>query len=530
MTRYVPGEPFAPWKIYLNLYARNITANLLGLVIILLLIVFTPFSFFNFREFHHIAEGDWQFLLMLFPFLLGIVAFFQYWLQCPICSFLQAQKTGVSCERYSDEMIRRRTLNLPLLLAMINAAVYFVAPILIIAAAWSFDLLPLDFPTARLFFFRTVMIGLITSCLCFFIVEGYCRRVMIPMVFPEGRLSRVSGAIRVSVIRRIRIFYVAGTLTPMIILVATLFFVTRDVLSNPNIPDQPVTDIFHFTLIVCIIFVIIGFRLNTLVGDSIVRPLEFMLEVVNNVEKGDFTQQVRVVSNDEIGVLAEAGNRMIRGLAERERVRELFGKYITPQIRDKILSGEIPLDGERTTATMLFSDLRDFSGFVEEHSPEEVILSMREYFTAMEEAIRSHGGLILQYVGDEIEAVFGVPMEAADHADRAVRAALGMRRQLETLNRKRQSMGKPEFMHGIGICSGSVLAGNTGSKNHPSYALIGETVNKASRIQELTKEMGCDILICRQTFDLLKHSYNLNKKGTCFIKGHNQPVAVLEVI
>lgn len=530
MTRYDRGEPFAPWKIYLNLYARNITANLLGLVIILLLVVFTPFSFFNFREIHRIADGDWQFLLMLFPFLLGIVAFLQYWFQCPICSFLQAKKTGVSCERYSNEMIRRRTLNLPLILAMTNAAVYFAAPVLIIAATWSFDLLPLDFPGARLFFFRTVMIGLITSCLCFFIVEGYCRRVLIPMVFPEGRLSGVSGAIRVSVLRRIRIFYLAGTLTPMIILVATLFFVTRDVVSNPQIPDQPVTDIFHFTLIVCVIFVLIGFRLNTLVGDSIVRPLEFMLEVVNKVEKGDFTQQVRVVSNDEIGVLAEAGNRMIRGLAERERVREMFGKYITPQIRDKILSGEIPLDGERTTATMLFSDLRDFSRFVENHSPEAVILSMREYFTAMEETIRDHGGLILQYVGDEIEAVFGVPIETDDHADRAVRAALGMRRQLEILNRKRKTAGEPEFVHGIGICSGPVLAGNTGSKNHPSYALIGETVNKASRIQELTKEMGGDILICRNTFDLLKDSHDFKEKGSCFIKGHNQPVSVLEII
>ena len=530
MTRNDPGEPFAPWKIYLNLYARNIAANLLGMVIILLLIVFTPFSFFNFREIHLISEGDWQFLLMLFPFLLVIVAFFQYWFQCPICSFLQAQKTGVSCDRYSDEMIRRRTLNLPLILAMINAAVYFVAPILIIAAARSFELLPLDLPSARLFFFRTVMIGLITSCLCFFIVEGYCRRVLIPMVFPEGGLSRVSGAIRVSVLRRIRIFYLAGTLTPMIILVATLFFVTRDVVSNPQIPDQPVTDIFHFTLIVCIIFVIIGFRLNTLVGDSIVRPLEFMLEIVNKVEKGDFTQQITVVSNDEIGVLSEAGNRMIRGLAERERVRELFGKYITPQIRDKIISGEIPLDGERTVATVLFSDLRDFSRFVENHSPEEVILSMREYFTAMEETIRSHGGLILQYVGDEIEAVFGVPIETDDHADRAVRASLDMRRRLEVLNRNRRASGKPEFVHGVGICSGSVLAGNTGSKNHPSYTLIGETVNKASRIQELTKELGCDILICRKTYDLSKHSYKLEEKGSCFIKGHNLPVAVLEVI
>ncbi len=526
-----PGQnnDFSPWKIYLDLYLRNISANLLGFAIILLLIVFTPPAFARIREIEQISAGGWEFLLLIFPFLLGIIAFFQYYFQCPVCSILIAKKNAQQCERYSQEKIQKRTLNLPLNLAMVNMAIYLVAPMVIILVFWFLDLPVLDLRGTRLLFFRTVMIGLTTSCLSFFIVESYSRRVLIPMVFPAGNLSTIPGAIRINALRRIRLFYLAGALTPMIILVVTLFFVIQEVTKNPNIPNQPAVDIFWFTLVLCTIFVIIGFRLNVLVGRSIAQPLESMLQVVEKVEKGDFTQQIKNVANDEIGVLAEAGNRMIKGLAERERVRELFGRYVTPEIRDKILSGQIPLDGERKIASMLFCDLRDFSSYVEENSPEEVILSMREYFTAMEEAIRKNKGLILQYVGDEIEAVFGVPLEMEDHADKALNAALEMKRQLVHLNRNRQAKGKPAFKQGIGICSGPVLAGNTGSKNQPSYALIGDTVNKASRLQELTKELDAEILISSETRDLLQQAYNLQEKGPCFIKGHVKPIMVYEL-
>lgn len=530
MPLYDEHGEFSPAKIYLNLYVRNISSNILGFMAILILLFFTPFTLFQFREFYFISEEGWLFLLFIFPLILIIIALLQYYFQCPVCAFIEARKKGFQCDRYSAEHIRRRVLNLPLILAIVNLSVYLIAPVIIIIAAWSFDLFGMDIRSARLLFLRTVMIGLLTACLSFFIVESYCRRVLVPMVFPTGGLTEVKGAIKINVLRRIRLFFLAGTLTPMFILVFTIGFVARDVVENPGIPNQPTVDIFLFAMVLSIIFTIIGFRLNVLVGRSIVTPLESMLKVVKKVKKGDFTQQIRIVSNDEIGVLAEAGNNMIKGLAERERVRESFGRYLTPEIRDKILSGEIPLDGERKIATMLFSDLRDFSSYVEENSPEEVILGMREYFTAMEEAIRQNNGLVIQYVGDEIEAVFGVPLETKNHADKAIHAALEMKHRLSDLNRKRQAAGKTPFRNGIGICSGIVLAGNTGSKNHPSYGLIGETVNKASRIQGLTKDLNCGILVCTDTLDMAHSEYTLQEKGSHYIKGHINPVTVYEVI
>ena len=234
-------------------------------------------------------------------------------------------------------------------------------------------------------------------------------------------------------------------------------------------------------------------------SESIIQPINNMLKVIEQVKGNDFTPRVSVISNDEIGVLGDTGNTMIRGLADRKHIRDIFGRYATPEIRDHILSGNIPVDGELRTATLLFSDLRGFTAYVEENPPQEVIRSMRAYFTAMQKAIRQHNGLVLQYVGDEIEAVFGVPIEQPGHADRAVHAAMEMRKSLDDAERSKGRPGETAPSHGIGICTGQVLAGITGSENRQSYTLIGSTVNLASRIEELTKTVGCDILISQET-------------------------------
>ena len=180
-------------------------------------------------------------------------------------------------------------------------------------------------------------------------------------------------------------------------------------------------------------------------------------------------------------------------------------------------------------ATLVFADLRDFTPYVEETAPEEVITSMKAYFTAMQRAIRQHGGLVLQFVGDEIEAAFGVPISTETHADDAIRAALAMRNALVELNDAMAADGKPPFKHGIGIHTGLVLAGNTGSEDHLSYGLIGNTVNLASRIQGLTKSIKSDILASVETVGSLKGSFELKKEYPVMVKGHSKPVVVYSV-
>ncbi|MBW1945485.1 MAG: adenylate/guanylate cyclase domain-containing protein [Deltaproteobacteria bacterium] len=155
---------------------------------------------------------------------------------------------------------------------------------------------------------------------------------------------------------------------------------------------------------------------------------------------------------------------------------------------------------------------------------------MREYFTAMQGAIRKHRGLVLQYVGDEIEAVFNVPIEDSNHAENALRAAIEMRKSLGKLNRERVRQGKIPFRHGIGIYTGSVLAGNTGSEDRLSYALIGNTVNLASRIQGLTKDLQWDILVSQETVQKLSRTFSLHEESPQSIKGYSMPVTVYKVL
>jgi class 3 adenylate cyclase len=373
------------------------------------------------------------------------------------------------------------------------------------------------------------MIGLIAASLSFFLVEDYARKTLVPVVFPRGRLAGVPGTLRIPILRRIRLLYGAGTLNPMIILIGTFAFTAWQVKGTQIPIEDFLREIFFFTLVLCTIFVVISLKLNLLVQKSIQKPLGEMLGILGKVRRGDFTPRIRVFANDEIGVLGDAGNAMLAGLQEMERIRDTFGKVVTPEIRDQILAGRIPVTGQRTEATLLFSDLRGFTTYVEENPPEEVISSMRTYFTAMERAIRNHDGLVLQYVGDEIEAVFGVPLRYDDHQDKAVMAALEMRKNLEALNTNRLEEGKEPFRHGIGIHTGLVLAGNTGSEDRLSYALVGDTVNVASRIEGLTKKMECDILVSEDTVRRFTNTFEMKEAGSETLKGYSKPVTVYRV-
>ncbi len=293
---------------------------------------------------------------------------------------------------------------------------------------------------------------------------------------------------------------------------------------------QKIRDAKIFILVLTVIITLVGILLSLVLSTYISRPINKLRESTATIGEGDFNHRVTIKRNDELGDLASDFNKMAEGLAESQMIRETFGKYVTPEIRDEILSGRIPLNGERREATVLFADLRGFSSYVEENPPEEVIKSMKAYFTAMQKAIRQCGGLVLQYVGDEMEVVFGVPLRDKDHAEKAVMAALEMRRLLESLNNERVNTGLMPFRHGIGIHTGEVLAGNTGSEDQLSYSLIGDTVILASRIQGLTKEFHCDILASEETAKRLRRHFELKKELPKKIRGRAKPILVYRVI
>ena len=263
--------------------------------------------------------------------------------------------------------------------------------------------------------------------------------------------------------------------------------------------------------------IVVSAGLAFFVARSVAEPLGRLERAMVDVERGRF---------DVIGRLTEGFNHMVRGLGERAFLRETFGKYVSAEIRDEILAGHVALEGQLREATILFADIRDFTPWVEASDPREVVRDLNAYFTEMETAIRAHGGLVLQYIGDEIEAVFGAPVDKPNHAEAAVRAALDMRARLAAWNAARQPAGRPPLRNGIGVHTGTVLAGNIGSADRLAYALVGDPVNLASRLQNLTKELQADILVSGTTRAKLDGDLPLVSLPAVRVKGRTAEVEV----
>ncbi len=234
------------------------------------------------------------------------------------------------------------------------------------------------------------------------------------------------------------------------------------------------------------------------------------------------------------GAMAIENAKMVDELIEKERLKtkilDAFGKYVTHEVRDQILEGRIPLDGETKDVTVLFADLRDFTTLAESTPPKEVIKIINGYFSEMADAIGQYHGLVLQFIGDEIEAVFGAPLSLENHPTHAVRAALAMRERLVLVNDKLQQQGYRHLSHGIGIHTGNVVAANIGSEDRLSYALVGDTVNVASRIQGLNKKFNTDILISATTRARLEAGVYVEKLPATTVKGKVEPVEIFKLI
>jgi len=252
---------------------------------------------------------------------------------------------------------------------------------------------------------------------------------------------------------------------------------------------------------------------------------------MEDISRGNYNNQVPVVTSDEFGMIAAKTNEMIKGLKERDFCQISFGRFVTPEVSDRILKGQVPVGGELINVTIMLCDLRGYTTFVERREPREVVSFLNEYFSEMEQAVKQYGGIVLQFIGDEIEAVFGAPIDLPDHPEKAVMAALEMRERLKDLNSKRVSMGKIPVEHGIGIHTGNVLAGSIGGPDRFVYSMVGDTVNTASRLESLNKTFGTDILISQKTKELLKgKNLKFSSLGKTALKGKSKEIEIFKVL
>lgn len=257
------------------------------------------------------------------------------------------------------------------------------------------------------------------------------------------------------------------------------------------------------------------------VARGVTRPVISLSQGVRRIMGGDYRVRVPVKTRDELGDLASAFNAMAIGLEERDKVRDLLGKSVSPEVARELMRSDIELGGETRNVTILFSDLRGFTAQSETQSPHALVEELNAYFTEVTRAVESAGGIVDKYIGDAVMAVFGAPVEVADHADRAVRAAVEILRAEEALNRRRGEQGLSPLWTGIGMSTGDVVAGNVGSASRHNYTVIGNEVNLASRLESLTKEAQFQArIICSDSTRLaLKGAHKLRDLGATEIRG-----------
>jgi len=205
-------------------------------------------------------------------------------------------------------------------------------------------------------------------------------------------------------------------------------------------------------------------------------------------------------------------------------LRDLFGRYVSESVLSEILQKGVSLSGEEKQATVLFADIRGFTGMAETMPAAEVMDMLNKFFGEMSAIIIKHGGYLDKFIGDAVMAVFGIPVPHSGDPERALKTAFAMLERLEILN-KINYFGRP-LKIGIGIHTGPLMAGNIGSEQRMNYTVIGDTVNVASRLQALTKEYSVPILISDRTAELCGGETHTQYAGEIQVKGRTSSLKV----
>jgi class 3 adenylate cyclase len=282
-------------------------------------------------------------------------------------------------------------------------------------------------------------------------------------------------------------------------------------------------------MIVGISGIIIAIIMAVFIARRITEPLNSLLLGVQEVAKGNLNAQVPIQSKDELGLLAASFNEMIQGLREKERVTNILGKYISPEVAKKVLGDRegVALKGERRECVVMFTDIRGFTAMSENAPPEKVVADLNEYFTLMVDTVIKYEGTLDKFIGDAIMAVWGAPVPFEDKELRGVKAALEMQEALGKYNKERIDRKLNPLTMGIGLNSGVVVSGNLGSDKRTDYTVIGEEVNLASRL--CSKAVPGQTLISESMYRKLKGLVEVKALEPIALKGFTDPVKVYEV-
>jgi adenylate cyclase len=323
---------------------------------------------------------------------------------------------------------------------------------------------------------------------------------------------------RVGLAIRLAVFYTMLAISPLVLLAAAarLRTMSSSALALTDL-GLVIAGVAALNLLLLLLFARdVNYQTRTLLG------------AFRRIQDGDLAGRVNLFSPDEFGEISAGVNKMIQRLRDRERIRSLFGIYLSTEVSRAVLDGGVELEGEGLEVSVLFCDIRDFTRFSSKRTPQEIVQRLNQFFSKMAGAISAQGGSINKFLGDGFMAVFGAPAPQSDHARRAVQAALQMETDLADFNARLRENNESALEIGIGIDSGEVIAGNVGSIDRKEYTVIGDPVNRSSRIEQLNKSLGTRILVSQRT-----HRNSGVGSGRALppvtVKGIEEPLQVFEI-
>ena len=376
--------------------------------------------------------------------------------------------------------------------------------------------------------------GFLAAATTYLLLDLIFRRYVVPAVFPLGRVAEVPGAWTLGVRGRLVMFLIAVGFVPLFTLLGLVRAAVVRLAEGMPV-DLVVPQLARASAVSFGVFTLLGIALTVALARTFTEPLGAVAGALRRIRGGDLGTRVAVSSADEVGVVEDGVNALADTLRERDRILGTFGRVVDPAVRDRLLAGEVREGGEQRTATVLFADLRDFTGFAARTPAPEVVRTLNDFFTVMTREAQAAGGFVDKFIGDAVLVVFGLfgPDDAAHRATgaaAALRCAAGMRAAVAALNERRAASGHAPVALKIGAHTGPVVAGTIGAAERHEYTVIGDTVNVAARLEQLCRDRGRDLLVSAETHRLASEAGPVpapTLREAVTLRGREDPVEVL---
>ncbi len=363
-------------------------------------------------------------------------------------------------------------------------------------------------PAAALYIFATVMLGGVSTSAVWYLIVDRVMRPVSARALAGGAFGRQFGP---TIQHRLMMAWTLGTGVPLL----GIAVLAVGYLSGVEFEVQRT---FGAILILVCVALLVGLFAILVAVRSVSERIGALREALVRVQAGEFGARVVVDDTSEIGRLQTGFNTMAAGLAERERIRDVFGTYVDRDVAEHILRSGATLAGEELEVTMMFVDVRGFTSLAEHLQPAEVVRTLNRLFERIVPVVHLHGGHVDKYAGDGLFAVFGAARRHPDHADRALAAAVQIADVVEEEFAGALSVG-------IGLNSGPVVAGNVGGAGRLEYSVIGDAVNVAARVEAATRLTGDAVLLSERTLAMLTAPHcQFAERPAMLLKGKAVPV------